>query len=76
MILNFFEDKLTKTTCSLFALICKRMMTLLIKLNTVILTLSKHKYSTSEEGDHTTKRIFLPRDHTHSAVTQYGGMCV
>lgn len=73
MIFNFFEDKLTKT--SLFAPICKRMMTLLIKPKTVILTLNKHKYSTSEEGDHTTKRNFLPRDLRHSAVTQDGGMC-
>lgn len=66
MILNFFEDKLIKIICSLFVLICKCMMILLIKLNIVILMFSKYKYLIFEEGDYMI--IFLLCDYRYFVV--------
>lgn len=68
MILNFFEDKLIKIICSLFVLICKCMMILLIKLNIVILMFSKYKYLIFEEGDYMIKCIFLLCDYRYFVV--------
>lgn len=68
MILNFFEDRLIKIICSLFVLICKCMMILLIKLNIVILMFSKYKYLIFEEGDYMIKCIFLLCDYRYFVV--------